>query len=93
MCLSSAGYAFTFGLGLSSWLRRTVRSLVDRVSSALLFCLLRNKKAMLRGGPARRGSSPERGEGGELWTPGRCYLLGENIGLVKFIVYKKGCGC
>lgn len=45
----SAGHVRTLGLGLSSWLSRTARSLVDRVSSRLLFCLFRNKNAMLRG--------------------------------------------
>jgi hypothetical protein len=74
-----AGYTRAFGLGLSSWLRRTVRSLVDRVSSALVFCLFLNKNAMLRGGPARRGERPDRGEGGGLWAPDSCYLDGKNM--------------
>ena len=56
-----------------------MRSLVDRVSSALLFCLFRNKNAILRGGPVRRGDGPERGEGGGLWAPDSCYLDGKNM--------------
>lgn len=86
----TAGYTRTFGLGLSSWLRRTVRSLVDRVSSALVFCLFLNKNAMLRGVPARRGDSPERGEGGGLWAPGSCYLDGENMQTVVNLLCPQG---
>ena len=53
--------------------------MVDRVSSALLFCLFRNKNAMLRGGPLRWGEVPGRGEGGGLRTPDSCYLDGKNM--------------
>lgn len=56
-----------------------MRSLVDRVSSALLFCLFRNKKAILRGAPVRRGASPDRGEGEGLRAPDSCYLDGKNM--------------
>jgi hypothetical protein len=82
----------TLGLGLSSWLRRMVRSFVDRVSSAWLFCLFRNKNAMVREGPGRRGNSPTRGEGGGLWAPDSCYLDGKNMQTVfKSVTLAKGC--
>lgn len=86
----TAGHMRTLRLGLSSWLRRTVRSLVDRVSSALVFCLFLNKNAMLRGVPARRGDSPERGEGGGLWAPDSCYLDGENMQTVLDLLCPQG---
>lgn len=53
---------------------------------------------MLRGGPARRGSSPDRGEGGgELWTPGSCYLDGDLMKAVlnslDLLVHVRASGC
>lgn len=45
---------------------------------------------MLRGVPARRGDSPERGEGGGLWAPDSCYLDGENMQTVVDLLCPQG---
>lgn len=60
---------------------------MDRVSSRLFFCLLRNRNAMLSGRASRpeRSSLARNGGGGDVWGgglgpgPRRCYLDGGDM--------------
>lgn len=66
-------------------------SLVDRVSSALVFCLFLNKNAMLSGVRLRSGEGgPEVGERGGLWAPNSCYLDGRNMQTVMGLLCPQG---